>query len=248
LREWGISGLFRFALILGVWVLTIVLSIMSLGSWNRKGACTVIIFVRTLRNGVLLAFIHCLWQILSCLELMIDSYCVEFFENMNCERCVATWNALQALLRRTAEGVENSFLAVQVATTAALGCGAVRVLVVTLRWNSQSSATRELGISILLSSELLLVVLGGIVIFARAASVTEKCFRVPPMVNSVLLEPDKYIDENRQYLVTFVANSHAGFYVKGIRFTFAMLARFCYLYGTVMCGLASAAFSASQKG
>jgi len=247
LREWGMSGLIRLAFILGIWLFTIAISIMSMGPWSGKMACTIIV-VRTFRNGVLLAFIHCMWQILSCLELMVDSYFVEFFENMNCERCVATWNALQALLRRTAEGVENSFLAVQVATTAALGCGAVRAVVITLRWNSKSLARGELGTSILLHTELLLMIMSGIVMFARAASVTEKCFRVPPMVNSVLLEPDKYIDEDRQYLVTFIANSHAGFYVKGTRFTFSMLARFCYLYGTVMCGLASAVFSASQKG
>jgi len=247
LPEWRVGGLIRFTIMISFWLLTIILSMMGLGFSSKHMAWTVFL-VRAIRNGVLFAFIHCMWQILSCLRLMVDSYCVEFWEDMSCEQCVATWNALQALLRRTAEAVENSFLALQIATTAALVCGAIRAVEITLRLNSSGLAMGEIGKSILLHSELLLLVMSSLVIFASAASVTEKCFRVPPLVNSALLEPDKHIDENRQYLVTFITNSHAGFYVKGTRFTFAMLARFCYLYGTVMCGLASAVLSTARKG
>lgn len=244
LREWGLGGLVQLALSFSMWLFTVAISIMRLQSTSGEVAFTTIL-VWTVRNGVLFAFIHCVWQILSCLELMVDSYCVEFFDNKNCERNVAMWNSLQALLRRAGEAVENSILALQIAITTAFACGALSALELTLRWR-KNLAAEELSRSILFQGEVLLLVLSSIIIFAKGASVTEKCVRVPPLVNSVLIEPSKHIDEQRSYLVTFIANSHAGFYVKGTRFTFSMLARLCYLFGTVTCGLGSAVLSTTQ--
>lgn len=246
LDEWAASGLMRLALVVGIWLLTTAISFVRLWSWSDHVALAALL-ARTLCNAVFFAFIHCLWQILSCLELMVDSYSLEFYDIMDCERGVALWNALQAHLRRAAEAVEHSFLFFQVAITATLVCGALRALEL-LRWNGKIHAAEDTGGSIMFYGEMLVMVMINMVIVAKGASTTEKCVRVPPFVNSVLLEPNKHIDEQRSYLVTYIANTHAGFYVKGIRLTFSILVRFCYLFGTVACGLGSAILSSTQSG
>ncbi|CAJ1407625.1 unnamed protein product, partial [Effrenium voratum] len=54
----------------------------------------------------------------------------------------------------------------------------------------------------------------------RAAAVTEKASRVAPLVNSWKFESKKdSMDENRQYVVQYIIQSEAGFYMKGVRLT-----------------------------
>jgi len=180
-----------------------------------------------------------MWQVFACLELMVDFYCVMFFGCLDCKKGVPAWNSMQALLRRSAEALENGFLVVHTAITITLVCGALRGVDIALNWNNEGTAMRQPGTTLCFYCELLLVVLSGLILFAKAASVTQKCSNVPALVNSVVLEPDKQIDEQRQYLVLYIASSHAGFYVKGTRFTYAMLLKFCYLFGTLVCGLGS---------
>mmetsp|Transcript_57438 Transcript_57438/g.107688 ORF Transcript_57438/g.107688 Transcript_57438/m.107688 type:complete len:104 (+) Transcript_57438:387-698(+) len=59
----------------------------------------------------------------------------------------------------------------------------------------------------------------------RAASVTEKAKRVGPLVNSWTFEsPEEdeepsWMDMERQYVVQYINQSEAGFYVRGVKLT-----------------------------
>merc|ERR1719361_3161977 len=67
----------------------------------------------------------------------------------------------------------------------------------------------------------------------RAAAVTEKCSRVPALVNSWMME-ERPFDEGRQYVVQYITNGAAGFYVKGVRLTAFMATKLAYFFGIIM--------------
>jgi len=244
LIEWGVGGLLRMAFTTSLWV---VATSLTCGIPFVTAAEYVRVPIVSWRNGLLLAIIHCLWQVLAFLELMVDSYCNDFCERMNCHQGVLKWNALQALLRRVAEAVESCFLTVQTGVIVALLSCAGRLVTLKVNMTNQSAALNDLVLLVLTYIPVLLIAFATVVLFAKAASVTEKCSRVPSLINSLTLEEDKQIDYERQYLVAYVWHSDAGFYVKGTRFTAAMLIKFCCLFGTLSCGLVTTIASIAQK-
>merc|ERR1712034_118767 len=73
----------------------------------------------------------------------------------------------------------------------------------------------------------------GAVLF-KAAVVTEKCARVPALVNSVLHQEDsEQLDPKRQYVVQFISQSSAGMDVKGVRITAQTVMKSLYLCGAL---------------
>merc|ERR1712107_374078 len=67
----------------------------------------------------------------------------------------------------------------------------------------------------------------------RAATVTEKCSRVPALLNSWRFGESE-VDHGRQHLVQYITHSAAGFYVKGVRLNAYMALKLTYLLMTVM--------------
>jgi len=236
LHEWGLGGMWRLVFTSCLWVIATALTGMS--SVTR---------MMPLRDGCLLTSIHCLWQILAFLELMVDNYCVEFFEQLDCHVAVSSWNSLQAMLRRVAAAVENCFLATQTAVIFAVLCLAGRLVTMTITMTTDSADVDNVATTIRFYVPVLVSAFATVVLFAKAASVTEKCSKLPSLVNSVVLEEDKHIDHERQYLVSYIMHSDAGFYVKGSRFTAAMLVKFCYLLGTIICGLGTTVLTVARK-
>jgi len=246
LQEWGNGGVQRLLFTAAVWAAAI--SLMCVPS-NMKTPGGYSVILVAWRDGMLLAILHCLWQVLAFLELMVESYCIEFFERMDCQWGVSSWNSLQALLRRVAETVENCFLVVQSSIIVAVLCCTAQLVTLSIEHNNgmRSAALEDLKPVILFYTQLLLIGLVAMVLFAKAASVTDKCSKVAPLVNSVTLEEDQEIDHERQYVVAYIIQSDAGFYVKGSRFTAAMLFKSCYLFGTIICGLVTTMLSIGDK-
>jgi len=152
-----------------------------------------------------------------------------------------------AMLRRVAAAVENCFLATQTAVIFAVLCLAGRLVTMTITMTTDSADVDNVATTIRFYVPVLVSAFATVVLFAKAASVTEKCSKLPSLVNSVVLEEDKHIDHERQYLVSYIMHSDAGFYVKGSRFTAAMLAKFCYLLGTIICGLGTTVLTVARK-
>jgi len=244
--EWGKGGILRLIVTVTVWAATTSLICVA---FVMRSADNFTDLLMAWRDGLLLAILHCLWQVVAFLELMVDSYCIEFFACLDCHWGVSTWNGLQALLRRVAEKVENCFLAVQSAMTVAVFCCTARLVIVTLehRNNMEAAALDGVKTVILVYIRLLLIVLVVLALFAKAASVTDKCSKVAPLVNSVTFEEDDQIHYERQYLVSYIIQSDAGFYVKGSRFTVAMLMKCCYVFGTIICAMGTTILSMGQK-
>jgi len=113
--------------------------------------------------------------------------------------------------------IGSCFLAVLTSGAIALLCYAARVLdmVVTVR---NSRMTFQHIMVLLDASSLLLVAAGPFAVLVKASTVTELCSRVPQMTNSSHVSLSNAVDYERQHLVSFIANSKAGFSVKGTQF------------------------------
>jgi len=240
LDEWASGGVMRLIFTAIIWATTTSLTSVPL---FIKGANYNTIILRACRDGLLLAILHCLWQVLAFLELMVDSYCLEFFGHLNYQMGVASWNRLQALLHHVAESVENCFLVVQSTMMVTLLCCTAQVVIMSTRSSMESIIEDDL---ITVIPPLFLLGLIAAVLFAKAASVTEKCLKAVPLVNSVTMDDDQ-LSHERQYLVAYIVQSNAGFYIKGSRFTKAMLVKSCYFIGTIICGLGTTILTIRQK-
>ena len=74
---------------------------------------------------------------------------------------------------------------------------------------------------------LCMLALGMLKVFFKAADVTDRCARVPSLINACDFGAD--IDRDRQYIVEYVQNSAAGFYFFEIRLTSSMTFKFSYV-------------------
>jgi len=240
LDEWASGGVLRLLFTAIIWATTTSLMCVPL---FMKATNYYTIILRACRDGLLLAILHCLWHVLAFLDLMIDSYCFEIFEHLNCQIAVASWNRLQALLHHVAESVENCFLVVQSTMMVTLLCCTAQVVIMSTRSSMESIIEDDL---ITVIPPLFLLGLIAAVLFAKAASVTEKCLKAVPLVNSVTMDDDQ-LSHERQYLVAYIVQSNAGFYIKGSRFTKAMLVKSCYFIGTIICGLGTTILTIRQK-
>ena len=83
----------------------------------------------------------------------------------------------------------------------------------------------------------------------RAAAVTEKANRVSPLVNSWTFEEkdepgefrneQEWMDLERQYLVQYINQSEAGFYVQGVKIRTFQVTKLCYYLGAILFAIVS---------
>mmetsp|Transcript_163942 Transcript_163942/g.525779 ORF Transcript_163942/g.525779 Transcript_163942/m.525779 type:complete len:1060 (-) Transcript_163942:19-3198(-) len=197
-------------------------------------------------SAMLFALIFCMLHVCSCLEMAIDQYCIRFFEAADLSKGIAEWNVLQALLRRAAHTVEVCFLAVSTGVLAVLLLTGVEMF---------NLSSRDYGEGVMASG----ITLGlwamwvlpptGLVFYAvfRAAAITEKCNRVPALVNSWSLI-DEQIDHEKQYTVQYIIQSAAGFYVKGVRLNATWALKLSYFFGVLMFTMLTQSFLSPVKG
>lgn len=173
-------------------------------------------------SGLCAALSYCQLHVCCGLELMVDTFCVRFFEDPDFEKGVCEWNVLQAILRRTAHTIETCVLSVHTAATAAVAFQAAALI----------AAPRD-GCSMLSFVMALPPLLLMVFCLFRAAAVTEKCSRTPALVNSLVVEED-VMDDARQYLVQYIEHSAAGFYIKGVRLTTFAVLKVTYLMAILL--------------
>ena len=181
-------------------------------------------------------------HVLSGLELAIDSFSVNFFRVMDVKEAMAEWNVLQAMLRHISAKLSRSLLPLGCA------CGASILYLIQLSFVRPDV---EGGFGFILQN---LWCLPPNVFFLytlmRAAAVTEKASRVSPLVNSWNFEnvdgPDDlpdWMDLERQYLVQYIIQSEAGFYIQGVRLRFFQVSKMCYYLSAILFAVVSQVIS-----
>lgn len=161
------------------------------------------------------SLVYCISHIVFGLVMLVDAYCFYVVEEEDIERYVTEWNMLQAVLRKASSTVETGFLVLQ--TTVLL------YVLLTM------TCFLIHGLSIWWMLSMLILVLCDARLFYAAAQVTEKCSRVPPLINSLSFGRNSAVDERRHYLVEYVTYSAAGFYVCEVRLTAAMALKLSYI-------------------
>lgn len=193
-------------------------------------------------SGGFMAVAYLELHVLSGLELAIDSFSVNFFRVMDVKEALADWNVLQPMLRHISAKLSTSLLPLGCA------CGASILYLI------ESSLLRpdvEGGFDFILQN---LWCLPPNCFFLytlmRAAAVTEKASRVSPLVNSWNFEnidgPDDlpdWMDLERQYLVQYIIQSEAGFYIQGVRLRFFQVSKMCYYLGAILFAVVSQVMS-----
>lgn len=240
IHEWQRVSLRRFAVMSTLWLCNVLVRILAAvdtgcnsgwgGSTNRwvviADLCS-FVFI----SGLLAALTYCHLHVCSGLEMAVDNFCVRFFTELDVARGITEWNVYQAILRRSAHTIETSFLALNTSMVATLVLAGIEALQVT----STSVPPKEtMWICRLIRFGAVLPPIA-LVLYTvfRAAAVTEKCSRVPALVNSWMME-ERRLDEGRQYIVQYITNCASGFYVKGVRLSAFMAMKLAYLFGIII--------------
>eukprot|EP00930_Biecheleria_cincta_P023742 TRINITY_DN17096_c0_g1_i3.p1 TRINITY_DN17096_c0_g1~~TRINITY_DN17096_c0_g1_i3.p1 ORF type:complete len:621 (-),score=88.30 TRINITY_DN17096_c0_g1_i3:126-1988(-) len=201
-------------------------------AWTQS--CNIHLSVWQLTSGIFCSIVvdvlfFCHIHICTGLDIMIDSFCSEYSEHRNTYKAMICWKTLRSIISRSSNRLENSFvctLSVLLAGFALVGADMFAA--------DPADKARRLP-QCLLQCLAPLLSSGTLVLYAlhRAAGLTEKCIRAKAFVNSYFDDSNFSSEHNlaRFYLVQFMEDCEAGFYIKGVRITrFAVMK--C-LYGIV---------------
>eukprot|EP00445_Apocalathium_hangoei_P002398 CAMPEP_0203851334 /NCGR_PEP_ID=MMETSP0359-20131031/7294_1 /ASSEMBLY_ACC=CAM_ASM_000338 /TAXON_ID=268821 /ORGANISM="Scrippsiella Hangoei, Strain SHTV-5" /LENGTH=210 /DNA_ID=CAMNT_0050767347 /DNA_START=4 /DNA_END=636 /DNA_ORIENTATION=+ len=153
---------------------------------------------------------------------VLDMFCYRFVNDpATAEEAVQHWNVLQALLRRAAGGIELALI----------------ILLVMMAWLVAAFSLDYMGLeSSLLTFRFqlprILMQCGVLRVFITAAGVTDKCARVPSLINSFSFGDGN--DREQQHLVQFIVSSEAGFYISNVRVNMGMVFKFMYMWSVVL--------------
>jgi hypothetical protein len=150
------------------------------------------------------------------LTLSIDDFCSKIVDEQNCDNAVENWNILQAILRRVCTTVARSFTVLLTSSLVATFLPAI------------------------LANDSMAMLPGAFTLFALLwvslfiGGVTSKCDRVPSFIN--MMHFGENFDHRRQYVVDYIINSRAGFYMFDVRVTGELVVKCAYVF----CVLAAA--------
>jgi len=153
------------------------------------------------------------------LASMVDSYCSHTVATADLKDLKGDWNVLQAILRRSAQGLAPCLLSISLTPLVVLIICAVELFF------SDVSAR---GMILVLLPKMLLGI-GVCRVGLRAGQISGMCSRVPVFLNSLLLGGEE--DPEASGVVHFIERTHAGFYAFDMKVDFAAMSKFAYLVG-----------------
>jgi len=198
--------------------------VLEEGSPNVRGILHIASFA--FFTGVLLGLALCTLNVCGALSGVIDVFCISVVEKPRILGAIHEWNVLQAVLRKGSNAIEFTIFTLQVVVVAMVLLGVI------------DFTEGQSGPVALVPAILIAAVLGRA--FLRAGGVTDKCARVPALVNSLVFGVD--MDLQRQYVVDYILRSDAGFYVFELRLTSAMVLKFAYVCGVAVFALVTKEF------
>lgn len=238
-EEWQEVSVRRFFIVLALWTCTVLSRVFVLagsscpaamgGTEDRDMAWPPLISFVVI-SGMLSVLAYCQLHVCCGLEMAVDKYCHRFYMQKRLGVGICEWNVLQAMLRRSATTIDSCFLAQSTSVLATVLLTGVEVI---QSLSDDAEAPGGQCFSLWCGWVIPPIMLMIYTTF-RAAAVTEKCCRVPALVNSWPFKDDRWIDYGRQYAVEYITNSAAGFYVKGVRLSAFMAFKLTYLFGVVM--------------
>ena len=175
---------------------------------------------------------YCVLHVTAGLELAVDSFALRFYSTGDMEAAVMSWNIVQATLRQTSCKLSNFLVLLASSCMGTLILFAYQVLSLTLSGEGASLLNIIKWLGWLYSPVVLLLY-----VLSTAAAVTEKVDRLAPLVNSWSFDGRETLDDSRQYVVSYILHSHAGFYARGIRITSSSVQQLVYYFAAGSFGL-----------
>lgn len=223
-------------LILLLWLLAnaaVVLGTWHDATWSNpswRAYLHVLAFVVT--SSTLMCLTFCMLYVCRALTVMVDFFCCWVVDHPDIAEAIHDWNVLQALLRKASITIELSFVALQIG--AAFAVPMFILDFAAMGSHSAASAVPTMLPGVLLATGILRT-------FFLAASITDKCVRIPSLINSLSFGDGT--DRVKQHMVEYILNSAAGFYVCDVRLTVAIAVRFLYMWFVVAFGLGTKVLS-----
>jgi len=170
---------------------------------------------------VIMALCGFMLHICRALFSLIDNFCVAVHDWAleELDWTVATWNVLQAMLRKASGTLQSCLFVLQ-----AVAVSTFFLLGVDLRRNLLDDDGGSWRTYIAVAPGFLIILEIGRVLQC-AAAVTDKCTQLPSLINTL----GETLDPKRQAVVQYVAVSAAGFHVNEVRVDSALLVKCVYL-------------------
>jgi len=185
-------------------------------SWNLEGNGAILsVSAFAITTNIFASLLFGILHICRGLLLSLDNFCTEFVASQDCDASVHDWNVLQAMLRQVCHTVAPCYMMLLTGATVAL---LMPIIQQTSLWA-------------MIPGSLALLTIFWVSTFI--GEVTSKCDRVSVFVN--MNESNENLDGRRQYLVTYITNSRAGFYMFDVRITAEMVVKSAYV-GAVVTG------------
>jgi len=159
------------------------------------------------------------------LMVIVDTFCHCVVDHRDFSAGVREWNTLLAVCRSVCGAIQGCLVVLLIVATLAM-------LTVML----DVSYERELALRLVPG---LVLAVATFRISVWAASVTDKCARVPLLVNSIQAPAGLDLDADRMYAVQYIVQSQAGFYVFEMRLTCSTLMKALYFACAVTIGVAT---------
>lgn len=223
--QWALVSMQQTIALIAVWVATVlirasaILEDLNSMSWRDQA----LLGSQLVSSATFVCLVYCILHICSGMALLVDAYCYCVADARDINAAVYEWNMLQAVMRKASSAVEAGFLVLQ--TTALTA-------VLTTMAGFVQQTLRGWWVMVVV-----LLVLCDVRLFFRAAQITEKCSRVPPLINSLNFKQQGEVDPDRHYLVEYVTYSAAGFYVGEVRLTTSNALKLAYISGIMAFGV-----------
>eukprot|EP00438_Fugacium_kawagutii_P033056 Skav206315 [mRNA] locus=scaffold3460:62541:64426:+ [translate_table: standard] len=187
------------------------------------------------------AIMFLLLHLVAGMEHAIDSFSINFYADMDMEVALGEWNMIQATLRQVSTKLSAPMLLL------GSSCGASLLLLVQLTvLHDETQPQLKSGFPFFcFTSWLFPPVLLFLYAMMRAAGVTEKASRVAPLVNSWNFEDEEnddvpsWMNLGRQYIVQYMIQSEAGFYLQGMRLHAFQVTKLSYYFAAFIFALFS---------
>eukprot|EP00429_Kryptoperidinium_foliaceum_P029627 CAMPEP_0176152100 /NCGR_PEP_ID=MMETSP0120_2-20121206/77682_1 /TAXON_ID=160619 /ORGANISM="Kryptoperidinium foliaceum, Strain CCMP 1326" /LENGTH=709 /DNA_ID=CAMNT_0017489097 /DNA_START=6 /DNA_END=2136 /DNA_ORIENTATION=- len=194
---------------------------------NFEADDMVFVVAMTLLATLCAGWTHCMFCLCRALADMVDQFCCSMAEAPDVVQAMMEWNIVQAVLLKVSLSIEWSFLSMLFA----IGFTMPLLLV-----DLFSLGNSLFIVAPVLPSFLLMAMLVRVGVFV-AAGISDKCARVPALVNSLCFGTGT--ESRRQMLVEYILRSDAGFYVRDFRLTTGMSLKFLYTWCVVAIGFAT---------
>jgi hypothetical protein len=193
----------------------------ALGAWSEKSwqdviSCAAFSLSSSAFLGVALAIVHVSTGLISGVDCYCDDMvCCNFSESSH------NWNVLQALLRKASTVLDPAFVVLQTTALALLVIASAGALLPHEHVNPWHALSLVFPPCIAFR------------VFFKVSDITEKCVRMPSLINSFASGTDEFVDMRVHYLVEFITYSAAGFYVWGVRISKAAAMKLAYVSAVI---------------